>query len=256
MKLIIGENREETGVRVAETLAAAIAENPRLRMCLSSGKTSIYAYANLAQRYHERGGFSFRHLTIFGTDEYVGIPPEDHRSTRYILNSQLFRQVDIPAEQTFVPRGDVTDLDAECRVWDNLIEARGGLDLVVLGLGHNGHVGLNEPGSSAKSRMRVVDLTPSTIASLSDGTRFRNIAETPMQAITLGMAQILAAKRIMLIACGVGKADALHRMVEGRSGPSVPASLLVDHPHLTVYADKDAASHLNPAFVADLVDLG
>ncbi len=121
---------------------------------------------------------------------------------------------------------------------------------MVLGLGHNGHVGLNEPGSTAKSRMRVLNLTASTIASLSDGSRFRNLAETPDKAITLGMAQILAARRVILIACGLGKADALHKMVEGRSGPSVPASLLVDHPDLTVFADRDAASRLDPDVIA------
>lgn len=251
MKLIVSENREAAGVRVADTLAEAIAENPRLRLCLSAGKTSIHAYETLVQRYHERGGFTFRYLTVYGTDDYVGVPPEDHRSTRYILNYHLFRQVDMPLEQTFIPRGDVADLEAECKVWDALIEARGGLDLVVLGLGHNGHVGLNEPGSSAKSRMRVLALTASTVASLSDGSRFRNLAETPDKAITLGMAQILAARRVILIACGLGKADILHKMVEGRSGPSVPASLLVDHADLTVFADRDAASRLDPDFVAD-----
>lgn len=253
MKLIVCENREATGARLAETLAEAISENPRLRLCLSAGKTSLHAYEALVQRYHEQGGFTFRYLTVFATDEYVGVPPEDHRSTRYLLNYHLFRQVDMPREQTFIPRGDVTDIEAECRVWDNMIDARGGLDLVVLGLGHNGHVGLNEPGSTAKSRMRVVSLTPSTLASMSDGLRFKNLAETPPKAITLGMAQILAARRVLLIATGLGKIDALHKMMEGRSGPSVPASLLIDHPDLTVYADRDAASGLDDALVAESV---
>lgn len=250
MKLIVSESREAAGVRVAEELIETISGNPRMRLCLSAGKTSIHAYETLVQRYHEQGGFTFRYLTVYGTDEYVGVPPEDHRSTRYLLNYHLFRQVDMPPEQTFIPRGDVADLEAECKVWESLIDARGGLDLVVLGLGHNGHVGLNEPGSTSKSRMRVVTLTASTIASLSDGSRFRNLAETPEKAITLGMAQILSARRVILIACGLGKADILHKMVEGRSGPSVPASLLIDHPDLTVYADRDAASRLDPDFVS------
>jgi len=251
MKLIVCNNREAAGHRLADALAEAIAINPRLKLCLSSGRTSIHAYERLVQRYHERGGFSFRHLTVFGTDEYVGLFPEDHRSTRYILNYHLFRQVDIPMEQTFIPRGDVADLESECRVWDALIAARGGLDLVMLGLGHNGHVGLNEPGSSAKSHMRIVALTPSTLASLSDGTRFENLAETPSTAITLGMASIIAAKQVMLIATGLGQADALPKMIEGRSGPNVPASLLVDHPDLVIFADRDAASKLDPELVAD-----
>jgi glucosamine-6-phosphate deaminase len=243
--MILSDTREHAGERLADTLAAGIAKNPHLKLGLSAGRTSILAYIGLVQRFHERGGFSFRNVTAFGTDEYVGLSPFDHRSTRYLMNYHLFKQVDMPGEQTFVPRGDAKDLDAECRAWDLLIEARGGLDLVVLGLGHNGHVGLNEPGSSPKSRMRLVTLTPSTLAALSDGSRFSNLESTPQTAITMGMATILEAREVLLIATGLGKADALHRMVEGRSGPSVPASLLLTHPKLTVFADSDAASRLD-----------
>jgi glucosamine-6-phosphate deaminase len=245
MKLILSDDHVGAGDQLAEALAEAIALNSRLKLGLSAGRTSIHAYGALVQRFHERGGFSFRYLTVFGTDEFVGLAPEDHRSTRYRLNFHLFNQVDIPREQTFIPRGDAHDIAAECRAWDTLIEARGGLDLVVLGLGHNGHVGLNEPGSSSKSRMRVVDLTPSTVAALSDGHRFKHLEEVPPRTITMGLATILEAKEVLLIATGLGKADALHKMVEGRSGPSVPASLLMAHPHLTIYADRDAASHLD-----------
>jgi glucosamine-6-phosphate deaminase len=251
MKLIICDRSTEPGDRLAETLAEAIAANPRLKLGLSAGRTSIRAYGELVRRFHEKGGFSFRHITAFGTDEYVGLPAEDHRSTRYLMNFHLFRQVDIPREQTFVPRGDAQNLEAECKAWDMLIEARGGLDLVVLGLGHNGHIGLNEPGSSPKSRMRVVELTSSTLAALSDGSRFRNIDDTPTNAITMGLATILEAKQVLLIATGLGKAEALHRMVEGRSGPSVPASLLLSHPRLSIFADADSASRLDPQLVRE-----
>lgn len=249
MKLILSESREVAGERLAETLAEAIAGNPRIRLGMSAGRTSIHAYGALVRLFHERGGFSFRHVTAFGTDEYVGLSPSDHRSTRYLMNFHLFKQVDLPGEQTFVPRADVKDPDAECKALDLLIEARGGLDLVVLGLGHNGHVGLNEPGSSPKSRMRVVTLTASTLAAMSDGSRFKNLEEMPPTAITMGMATILEARQVLLIASGLGKADALHKMVEGRSGPSVPASLLLTHPKLTIFADRDAASRLDPDFL-------
>lgn len=249
MKLILNDVRETAGVQLADALADAVVHNPRLKVALSAGRTSVFAYSALVQRFHERGGLSFRNITAFGIDEYVGLTPFDHRSTRYILNFHLFKQVDIPGEQTFVPRGDAKDLECECQAMDMLIEARGGLDVVVLGLGHNGHVGLNEPGSSPKSRTRLVELTASTLASLSDGSRFKNIAETPSTALAMGMATILEAKQVLLIATGLGKADALHRMVEGRSGPSVPASLLMQHPRLTIYADRDAASRLDPEWV-------
>lgn len=252
MKLVVCHDREESAELLATKLAEALAVKPALRLGLSAGSTSLLAYSHLVRRYHKQGGFSFRKACTFNTDEYVGLPPEDHRSTRYLMNAHLFYQVDVPREQTFVPRGDAVDLDAECRAFDLLIEARGGLDLVVLGLGHNGHVGLNEPGSSPKSRTRVVELTPSTVAAISGGERFRNVDETPSQAISMGMLQILDARRVMVIATGIGKADAVHRMVEGRVGPGMPASLLTGHRDVTLVVDHEAAGRLDSARINEL----
>lgn len=244
MRLIVCQDRESAAERLAGLLAEALGAKPALTLGLSAGTTSLLAYAHLVRRFHSPGGFSFRRATTFNTDEYVGLAPADHRSTRYLMNAHLFCQVDIPREQTFVPRGDAADLDAECRAFDLLIAARGGLDLVVLGLGHNGHIGLNEPGSSAKSRTRVVTLTASTLAAVSSGERFRSVDEVPQQAISMGMAQILEARRVLLIATGIGKAEALARMLTARAGPSVPASLLTGHGDCLVIADADAVSHL------------
>jgi glucosamine-6-phosphate deaminase len=251
MKLIVCENREGSGDVIATMLVDAIARNPRMKLGLSCGRTSLVAYDELVCRYHEKGGFTFAHLTAFSTDEYVGLAPEDRRSTRFLMNKHLFKQVDIPREQTVVPRGDVDDLDAECKAFDLLIEARGGLDLVVLGLGHNGHVGLNEPGSSPKSRTRLVDLTPSTLAAISGGERFRNLENTPSRAISMGMAPILESRKVLLVVTGMGKADAVHRMVEGRVGPGMPASLLTSHRDLTIVMDRDAASKLDEAHLEE-----
>ncbi|MEK7414021.1 MAG: glucosamine-6-phosphate deaminase [Planctomycetota bacterium] len=252
MKLIACQDREATAEHFAEMLAQALAGKPSLRLGLSAGSTSLLAYSHLVRRFHKYGGFNFRKACIFSTDEYVGLAPEDHRSTRYLLNSHLFYQVDIPREQTFVPRGDTINIEAECKAFDLLIEARGNLDLVVLGLGHNGHVGLNEPGSSPKSRTRIVDLTPSTVAAISGGERFRSVDETPSRAISMGMSQILDARRVLLITSGIGKADAIHRMFEGRVGPGMPASLLTGHRDVTVVADQAALSKLDPATIAEL----
>jgi len=252
MKLVVCQDREESAERLARLLAETLAAKPALRLGLSAGSTSLLAYSYLARRYHKQGGFSFRRATTFNTDEYVGIQPEDHRSTRYLMNAHLFYQVDVPREQTFVPRGDALDLDAECRAFDLHIQARGGLDLVVLGLGHNGHVGLNEPGSSPKSRTRVVELTPSTVAAISGGERFRSIDETPDQAISMGMSQILDAHRVLIIATGIGKAEALARMVTGRVGPGMPASLLTAHRDITLVVDAAAVSGLDPALIEEL----
>jgi glucosamine-6-phosphate deaminase len=254
MKLIVCADRDEAAERLATMLAEGLASRPAMRLGLSAGQTSLLAYSHLVRRYHKVGGFSFRRVFTYNTDEYVGLPPEDHRSTRYLMNAHLFYQVDIPREQTFVPRGDALDLDTECHAFDLLIEARGGLDLVVLGLGHNGHIGLNEPGSSPKSRTRLVELTPSTVAAISGGERFRSLDETPSQAISMGMSQILDARRALLIATGIGKAEALSRMVTGRVGPGVPASLLTTHRDLTLICDRSAVSQLPEEMVEDASD--
>ncbi|MBN8525365.1 MAG: glucosamine-6-phosphate deaminase [Planctomycetes bacterium] len=252
MKLIVCPDRNGAAERLAVMLAESLAAKPALRLGLSAGSTSLLAYSLLVRRYHKHGGFSFRKVCTFSTDEYVGLPPEDHRSTRYLMNAHLYYQVDIPREQTFVPRGDTLDLDAECRAFDLLIEARGGLDLVVLGLGHNGHVGLNEPGSSPKSRTRVVDLTPSTVAAISGGERFTTLDETPSQAVSMGMSQILDARRVLIIATGIGKAEPVARMVTGRVGPGMPASLLTAHRDLTLITDQAAISQLPADTVEEL----
>ena len=243
MEIEVHDSREAAGSAVAAKLAAAIAKRPDLVLGLSAGRASLYAYDDLVKRY-ARGAASFRRLTTFACDEYVGLAPGDPRSTRYLLNHHLFNHVDAPKEQTFVPNGAVKDLDAECRAYDLLIEARGGIDLAVLGLGYNGHVALNEPGSTKTSPTRVVDLTPTTLAAVSGGERFRNLDETPSQAITLGMASILAARKVLLIATGMGKAEIVHRVVRGRAGPAVPATLLLGHPDLTVIIDTDAGTRL------------
>jgi glucosamine-6-phosphate deaminase len=252
MKLIVCKDRDEGAEMLAVMLADALAAKPALRLGLSAGSTSLLAYSHLVRRYHKHGGFSFRKAATFNTDEYVGLPPEDHRSTRHLMNAHLFYQVDIPREQTFVPRGDTIDLDAECRAFDLLIEARGGLDLVVLGLGHNGHVGLNEPGSLPKSRTRVVDLTPSTVAAISGGERFRSLDETPSQAISMGMSQILDARRVLVLATGIGKAESVARMVTGKVGPGMPATMLIGHRDLILVVDNSAVSQLSQETIEEL----
>lgn len=252
MRLTLCRDRPEAAERLAGMLAGAIQERPTLRMGLSAGTTSLDAYQILVRLYHGSGGFSFRQVMTFNTEEYVGLDPNDHRSTRYLMNAHLFCQVDMPREQSFIPRGDAVDLESECAAYDALIAARGGLDLVVLGLGHNGHVGMNEPGSSARSRTRLVDLTPSTLAAISGGERFRTIDETPAQAVCMGLATIIEARQVFLIATGIGKADAVHRMVEGRVGPGVPASLLTSHDDLTMLVDRDAVGKLSGERIEEL----
>lgn len=244
MPLLICRSAQVAAIRLADILEQAILNRPDLTMGLATGRTSSAAYEELVLRHHQNTELAFRQVTTFNTDEFVPLPATHPMSARYLMNYRLFRHVDIQLENTYIPHGDNPDLQAECKAYEAMLSARGGLDLVVLGLGHNGHVGFNEPGSSARSRTRVVEFTTSTLAALSDGYRFKSIDETPRQAISMGLGTILAAKHILLIATGISKAYAVHRMFDCRPGPSVPASLLLAHPNLTVIVDTDAASQL------------
>ncbi len=244
MQLIVSKSYRHTAVRLADIIEEAVVNNPRLVMGLATGRANALAYRELVRRYHQNLKISFRLACSFNTDEFLGLGPSDPHSTRYFMNTNLFDHIDIPAENTHVPRGDTRNVRLECRAFDYLIQARGGLDLMVLGLGYNGHIGFNEPGSTIKSRTRHVDFTESTLAALSDGERFASVGETPTSALTIGLSSILDAKHILLIATGIGKVDAVHQMIEGRAGSSFPASLLLAHPNLTVIIDRFAADGL------------
>ncbi len=242
MSLLVCQDRMRAATLLADIIEQAVKDQPRLVLGLASGATSGRAYWDLVSRYCRGIDLSFRFVTTFNTDEFIGVAPEDPRSARYFMNQHLFSQIDIRRENTFVPRGDCVDINAECAAYEHLITARGGLDLVVLGLGHNGHVGFNEPGSTVKSLTRPVEFTPSTLAGLSDGQRFASLSETPQGAITMGIGTIMAARRVLLIATGIGKAQAVAKVFGRRPGPAVPASQLLSHPECTVIVDQDAAS--------------
>lgn len=245
MKLLICDTPEEAGLRLADIIERSLCEKPDINLGLATGASSTRAYSELVRRYHRRRDLTFRYCNTFNTDEFVGLFPGDEHSTRFHMNYHLFNQVDVHLENTFVMRGDAFDIETECRAYEYLIRARGGLDLVVLGLGHNGHVGFNEPGSSIKSRTRPIELTESTLAALSDGERFRSLRETPKAALGIGLATIRESRRIVLIATGIGKADAMHRLLDCKASPQVPASQLRDHDDYLVIADHAAVSRVH-----------
>jgi len=242
--LIVCSDADRVAKRCADMVQDRIADKQDLVLGLAAGRTMGSCYQELVRRHHELAAFSMRNVTTFNTDEFVGLRPNDSRSARYFMNTNLYLLTDLALENTHVPRGDAVDPDQECRGYECFIRARGGLDLVVLGLGHNGHIAFNEPGSSPRSRTRVVEFTESTIAALSDGYRFPGIAETPSAALSMGIATIMEAREILLVATGIGKTDAVHRMFDHRPGPSLPASQLLEHDNFTVLVDRDAASAL------------
>jgi glucosamine-6-phosphate deaminase len=179
----------------------------------------------------EREYRCFREVTTFNLDEYVGVPPDHPGSYRTYMQRHLFDHVDIDSRNAHIPNGMAADLDAECRHYEEEIRAAGGLELTFLGLGRNGHIGFNEPGSPFEARTRVVELTPSTRAA---NAEFFPDGNVPTHAITMGIATILESRAIVLLASGAGKQEAIERLRSGSVDESFPASALRLHPNVTV----------------------
>jgi glucosamine-6-phosphate deaminase len=242
--------RCETG-EVVDLAAADIAEeiirsNPEGKagpvLGLATGSTPEGMYAELVRR-HRDEGLSFANVATFNLDEYLGLYPGHDQSYRYFMVHQLFMHVDVKYENTFVPSGLDWNMEKHVQDYEDLILAKGGIDLQVLGIGSNGHIGFNEPGSTVHSRTRVVELAES---SRRDNSRFfdNDISKVPTHAISMGVATVLDTKKVILMAKGEGKAEAIAKSVKRPATPDVPASLLQDHPDCTVIIDPGAASLL------------
>jgi glucosamine-6-phosphate deaminase len=240
MEIVILPSPDDACVRAAHIIARTIRAKPAAALALPTGATPRAIYAELV-RQHRAEGLSFSRVSAFNLDEYVGIPSEHPRSFRRSLHEQLYRLVDLPAEQTHAPDGMAADLPAACRRYEELIAAAGGLDLAVLGLGRDGHIAFNEPTSSLGSRTRIKTLTEETRAANQPGFGGEPV---PQHALTMGIATILSARRVLLVAFGWAKADAVARSVEGPLAAMVPGSALQLHPHATVILDQAAASRL------------
>jgi len=223
----------------ARLIARAIRARPEAVIGLATGSTPTRCYGELV-RLHREEGLSFAGVRTFNLDEYLGLPGDHAQGYRRFMQEQLFERIDIRPWNTHVLDGMARDTGAECAAFEHRIAAVGGVDLWLLGIGANGHIAFNEPGSAADSRTRAVDLSAETIAANSDGRFFKDPAEVPRQALTAGIATIRAARRIVLLATGAGKRAALRTAVEGPSTESCPASLLQGHPDCLFLADREA----------------
>lgn len=208
---------------------------------LATGGTPVGMYQELVRRY-QTGEISFRNVRTFNLDEYVGLPADHPQSYRSFMRTHLFDHVDVDAENTYIPDGMASDPEAEARRYDRLLTEYGPIDAQVLGIGTNGHIGFNEPGTPFESRTHVIELAQATRES--NARFFDSIDEVPRYAITVGIANILEAKAILLLARGANKAEALRRAFTEAPTPSVPASALQRHPNVTVIADREAAEGL------------
>jgi glucosamine-6-phosphate deaminase len=241
MNVLIFDTDDKLNEAASNILSGVVQTNRRAVLGLATGGTPVGIYRQLVSDY-QRGMVSFRNAVSFNLDEYVGIPPEHAESYRTYMRHHLFQHIDLPEEQANIPDGNAPDLTAECRRYDDLIERSGQIDLQLLGLGHNGHIGFNEPAHALTKGTHVVDLAEETLRA--NARYFPSLDEVPRQAITMGVGTILKAKMILLVVKGADKADIVHRALRGPITTDCPASLLQTHPHLNVLLDRAAAEQM------------
>ena len=237
MKLYKMDSYEDLCRKGADILASQIILKPDSVLGLATGSTPIGIYKDLAER-HSRGILDFSCVRTVNLDEYKNLPPDNPQSYAYYMNLHLFSKVNIKPDNTHIPNGLAADEDTECSAYEQIIRDLGGIDMQLLGIGANGHIGFCEPGDKFEKLTHVVPLAESTIDA---NSRFFNSPdEVPRFAYTMGIKTIMAAKRILIVAAGKAKADALNKALYGPITPRLPASILQLHRDVTVVADREA----------------
>ncbi|WP_105264575.1 glucosamine-6-phosphate deaminase [Pseudoalteromonas sp. T1lg76] len=241
MQIVILKDAAAVAHYGSELFAAQLNKQPASVLGLATGSTPVALYQNLI-KLNQQGDISFAQAQSFNLDEYLGLPGEHPQSYRYFMNQQLFNHIDIDINNTHVPPGNADDPIAACEQYERQIAEAGGIDLQLLGIGRNGHIGFNEPSSGLTSRTRVKTLTKATIA---DNARFFAEGEyQPHLSITMGIGTILDAKKVVLLATGESKAAAITATVEGPLSAACPASALQMHQNAVLVIDEAAASQL------------
>ena len=230
MKIIRNKDYASISRQAANIISACILLKPDAVIGLATGSTPIGIYKQLIEWY-KKGDLDFSRVTTVNLDEYCTLSGDHEQSYRYFMNQNLFDHINININNTYVPNGAAEDLQRECERYDNIIKSLGRIDLQLLSIGHNGHIGFNEPDTIIEKNTHVVDLKKSTINA--NSRFFRSVDEVPKQAITMGIQSIMAAEKILLVA-GPEKRDILERALTGPITPEIPASLLQLHNDLTV----------------------
>lgn len=242
MNIVIAKDYSEMSRIAANEFAHAIHANPSCVMGLATGSTPIGMYECLVEEFRA-GTLNFSYSTTFNLDEYCGIAPTDPNSYRYFMDENLFSHINIQPQNIHLPNGNASDLEKECLSYEDAIAIADGIDIQLLGLGNNGHIGFNEPACSFPVTTHVVDLAQSTIEA--NSRFFETSSDVPRQAITMGIGTIMKARKIVLLASGDGKADIVKRAFFGPVTPEVPASVLQLHRDVTVIVDDSAATKLD-----------
>ncbi|MNM20120.1 glucosamine-6-phosphate deaminase [Clostridium intestinale] len=238
MKILVVKNYDEMSKVAAKELAEVISKKPEATLGLATGGTPVGMYKELIDM-HKNGELDFSKVTTVNLDEYVGLSGEHDQSYRYFMDSNLFNHVNIRKEYTYVPNGLAEDMLKECVNYDKRIEELGGIDVQVLGIGSNGHIGFNEPSDTLSLGTHVTDLAESTIEA--NSRYFVSKEEVPTKALTMGLGAIMKAKKILLMVSGESKAEIMDKVVNGKITTQVPASFLQMHKDVVLIIDEDAA---------------
>ncbi|WP_342258596.1 glucosamine-6-phosphate deaminase [Spiroplasma endosymbiont of Dioctria linearis] len=237
MKIIKISDNNEAGKIVSDLILNEVKSNSNIVLGLATGSSPVTTYENIIVKSKELN-IDWSKVTTFNLDEYKGLSSEHSQSYRYFMNNKLFDHINIDQKNTFVPSGMI-ETNNEAQKYDELISQKGGIDLQLLGLGINGHVGFNEPGSDFEGLTSIVKLTKSTIEA--NSRFFENEKDVPTEAISMGLKSIMNAKKIILIATGSAKAEAVKNLVEGPISKNWPCSILLNHKDVTVVIDNEAA---------------
>lgn len=239
MKVYRAKDYNDMSRKAANIISAQVIMKPDSVLGLATGSTPIGTYKQLVEWY-EKGDLDFAEVKTVNLDEYKGLPADNDQSYYYFMHENLFDKVNVKPENTNLPNGMEPDAEKECARYEALIQSLGGVDLQLLGLGHNGHIGFNEPGAAFEKETHCVDLQERTIEA--NKRFFASADDVPRQAYTMGIKTIMMAKKILIVVSGEDKADIVAKAFFGPVTPSVPASILQMHPDVTVVADEAAMS--------------
>ena len=242
MRIYAAKDYKDMSRKAANLISAQVIMKPDAVLGLATGSTPVGAYEQLRE-WHDKGDLDFSAIRSVNLDEYKGLPRDNDQSYYYFMNHHFFSKVNVKPERTFLPDGTEPDSDKACRAYNEIIAGVGGIDLQLLGLGHNGHIGFNEPAPVFEKATHCVDLTESTIEA--NKRFFASADEVPKQAYTMGIGTIMKAKKILVVVSGEDKAEIVAKAFSGDVTPEVPASILQMHQDVTVVADKAALSKLS-----------
>ncbi|MCR8746416.1 glucosamine-6-phosphate deaminase [Romboutsia lituseburensis] len=243
MRILVCKNYDEMSKKAAQMILSQVTLKPNSVLGLATGSTPVGMYKELVKMYNEKL-IDFSEVSTFNLDEYYNLPKTSDQSYDYFMRVNLFNHINVKNENIHIPNGMASNVELECETYDKQIKESGGVDIQVLGIGHNAHIGFNEPTINFERGTHLVDLKESTIEA--NARFFEKIEDVPKKAITMGTGSIFKARKIMLLACGDSKADAIYNTVYGKVIPEVPASILQFHNDIVLILDEAAASKLNP----------